>query len=129
MTAPVGAHVGKVFESMGDAVVEFLFDWIRLVDQLSDAVGHHLGITLLMTCIVAARTLHTSSVFQQLAALSTAHDAIKLLLYELVSALLHNILFPLMNSSFSAQNKVKWLLVPRVLGEGHGKVDSAYWFK
>jgi len=52
VTAPIGAHVGKVFEAMGNAVVELGLVWIGFGVGLSDTLGDNLGVTLLVTRIV-----------------------------------------------------------------------------
>jgi hypothetical protein len=53
MTAPICTHVREVFESMRNAVVELCFVWVRLGIRLSDALGDHLRIALLVASVVA----------------------------------------------------------------------------
>ena len=53
MTAPIGTHVGEVFETMRNAVVELRLVWIGFGVRLGDALGYHLWIALLVTRVVA----------------------------------------------------------------------------
>jgi hypothetical protein len=53
VAAPVGAHVGKVDEAVGNAMVELGLVWIRLRIGLRDALGDHLGIALFVAGVLA----------------------------------------------------------------------------
>jgi hypothetical protein len=68
MAAPVGAHVRKGLEPVGNAVVELGFVRIGFGIGLRDALGDDLGITLLVAGVVAVGTLHACRVFEEVAA-------------------------------------------------------------
>jgi hypothetical protein len=116
MTAPVSTHVGKVFEAMGNAMVEFGLVWVGFGVRLRDTFGNDFRITLLVASVVTVRTLHTGSVLEELAAKSATHDVVELLLHELVAILFNDLFFTLANSAFATKSDVKWRLVARVLG-------------
>jgi hypothetical protein len=116
MTAPISAHVGKVFESMRDAMVEFGLIWIGLGVRLRDTLGDHLWVTLLVASVIAVRTLHAGSVLEELTTESATHDVIELLLHEFVAILFDNFFFALANSAFATKSDVEWCLITRVLG-------------
>lgn len=126
VTAPIGTHVGKVLEAMGNAVVELGLVWVGFGVGLSDALGNNLGVTLLVARVVAVRTLHTGGVLEKFTTERTTHDVVELLLDELVSVLLDDIFFALTNGTFTTKTKIEGLLVAGVFGEGHGKVDATY---
>lgn len=69
-----------------------------------------------MTSIVAVRTLHSSSIFEEFAAKRATHDVVELLLHKLVTILLNDLFFTLANSTFPAKTYVECLLVMRVFG-------------
>lgn len=106
-------------------MVEFGFIRICLGIRLCDTLGDHLGVTLLVTCVIAVGTLHTSRVLQKVAAESAAHDVVELLLHKLVSVLLDHIFLALTDSTLSAKANIERSLVLRVFGKGHGKVDTS----
>ena len=64
-----------------------------------------------MASILAVRALHASRVLEKLAAESTAHDVVKLLLHELVTILLDDLLLSLANGTFTTKSDIKRLLV------------------
>ena len=82
-----------------------------------------------MTCVIAVGTLHTSSVLEKLAAESTTHDVVELLLDKFVAILLHDVFFALSDCTLSAKSKVKRLFVTSVLCKRHCQVNAAYRLK
>ena len=106
-------------------MVEFSFVRVRLGVRLCDTLGDHLGVALLVTSVVAVCTLHTSRILQEIAAQSTTHDVVKLLLHKLVAVLLDHVFLALANGTLSAKTKIEWGLVLRVLGEGHGEMNAS----
>jgi hypothetical protein len=126
VTAPIGTHVGKVFEAMRNAVVELGLVWVGFGIGLSDTLGDNLRITLLVTRVVAVGALHTGGILEEFTTESTTHNVVELLLDELVSVLLDDIFFTLTNGTFATKAKIEGLFVAGVLGKGHGKVDTTY---
>ena len=129
MTAPVGTDIGEVVEPMRDAVVDLFLVRIRFVVCFADTLGNHFRITFGMASILAVRTLHSCRVFEKVAAQSTAHDVVKLLLDKLVSLLLVHDLFLLTNSTLSIQTDVEGTTSTGLFVESHGEMDSTRWFQ
>lgn len=125
MTAPVGAHVGKVLETMRNSVVELCLVWIGLGVGLGDALCDDLGIAFLVASIVAVGALHACSILEKFSTESAAHDVVELLLDKLVSILLDHVLFALTDSTLTTKTKIKGLLVARVLDKGHCEMNTA----
>jgi len=126
VTAPVGTHVGKVFEAVRNAVIELGLVWVGFGVGLSDALGNNLGVALLVTRVVAVRALHTGGILKELATERTTHNVVELLLDELVSVLLDDVFFTLANGTFATKTKIEGLLVAGVFGERHGEVYATY---
>ena len=112
MAAPVRAHVGKVLESVRDTVIQFGFIGVRFCIRLRDTLCYHFRVTFLMASVLAVRTLHASSILEELAAESAAHNVVELLLHKLVPVLLVHLLFALANGSLAAEPSIEGLLVP-----------------
>ena len=129
VAAPVGSHVGKVDEAMGNAMVQFGLVRIGLGVGLRDALGHNLRIAFLVARVLAVRALHTGSVLEELSAESAAHDVVELLLHELVSVLLDDLFFALANGTLSTQAVGKGLRASGVLDEGHGQMYASNGFQ
>jgi hypothetical protein len=115
MAAPVGAHVGEGVPAMRNTVVDLGLVRIRLGIGLSNALGDDFSVALLMAREFTVGALHTSGVFEQFSAQSTAHDVVKLLLDELVAILLVNFFLLLSDCALSTQTEIKRLLVLIVL--------------
>ena len=58
MTAPIRAHVGKIFKAMGYSMIYFLFIRICLGIRLTDAFGYNFGVAFLVAGKFAVLTLH-----------------------------------------------------------------------
>jgi hypothetical protein len=114
VAAPIGSHVRKRFKSVGDTVVELGFVRIGFSIRLRDALGDDLGIALLMTGVVAVRTLHTCRVLEEVAAERATHDVVELLLHKLVAVLLDNLFLALADSALATKTNVERLLVVSV---------------
>jgi hypothetical protein len=83
---------------------------------LRDTLGNDLRIALFVTSVVAIRTLHAGSVFEELATEGAAHDVVELLLHELVAILFDDLFFTRANSALSTESDIKGCLVSSVLG-------------
>jgi len=116
MTTPISTHIGEVLETMRDTVVEFGFVRIGFGVGLSDTLGDDLGITLFVAGVIAVRALHASSILEELAAESTTHNVVELLLHKFVTVLFDHLFLSLTNSAFPAESNVKWRLVTGVFG-------------
>lgn len=124
MTAPVSTHIGEVFETMWNTVVEFCLIRIGLGIGLSDALCDDFGVALLVASVVAVGALHASSVLEEFGTESAAHDVVELLLHKLVSILLDHILLALTDGALTTQTEIEGLFVAGVLDKGHGEMDS-----
>lgn len=116
MAAPVGSHVCKWFEAVGNAVVELRFVRIGLGIRLGDALGDHLLVALFVASVSAVCALHAGSVLEKLAAKRASHNVVKLLLDKLVAILLHNFLLALTNGTLAVETNVKRPTVLDLLG-------------
>jgi uncharacterized protein (UPF0212 family) len=114
VAAPVGSHVRKGLESVGNAVVELGFVRIGFGVGLCDTLGNDLGIALFVAGVVAVSTLHACRVFEEIAAERAAHDVVELLLHELVAILFDDLFLALTNSSLATKTDVERLLVVSV---------------
>lgn len=84
MTTPIGAHIRKPLETMGDTVVQFLLVGICFRIRFADALCDDLWVALFMTCVFTILALHAGRILQEVSAKSTTHDIIKLLQNELM---------------------------------------------
>src|SRR5215471_15980861 len=107
MAAPIGRDVGIPFKTMGYAVVDFLLIWVGFVVGLAYAFGNNLWIALLVTSILAIRTLHTCGILQEISAERTAHNVIELLRNEFVSLFFMYFFFLLTDRTLSIKTNVK----------------------
>ena len=101
---------------MRNAVIELLLIWICFRIGLADTFCDDFGIAAFMTEVLAVFTLHAGCVLEELSAKSTAHDAVKLLVDELVAVLLLNLLLPLADSAFAPEADIEGSLAPVLLG-------------
>lgn len=111
---------------MGNAVIEFLFVWIRLGIRFANTFGNHLWIALLMASVFAIFALHASRVFQEVAAKGAAHDVVELLKHEFVSVKLVDLLLALADGSFTVQPNIEGLLVLVLFCEAYRKLNSTH---
>lgn len=124
VTTPVGTHIGEVFETMWNAVVEFCLIRIGLSIGLGDALCDDFGVALLVAGVVAVGALHAGCVLEEFGTESAAHDVVELLLHKLVSILLDHVLFALTDGTLTTQTEIEGLFVAGVLDKGHGEVNS-----
>ena len=115
MATPIGAQVGKSFESMRYAMIEFLFVRIGLSIGLAYALGNDFGETVRVTSIFAVFALHARRVFEELATERASHDTIELLSDELVAILFLDLFFALSDGTFSAKAGVETNFPPVLL--------------
>lgn len=87
-------------------MVDLLLVGIGLRVTLADTLRNHTRITLCMTSVLAILTLHACRVLEEISAKRTTHDVVELVLYELVSVHLVNLLLALTNSTLSAKTEV-----------------------
>lgn len=116
MAAPVRGDVGKAFESVGNAVVDFLLVRIGLVVGFADTLGDNLRVTLAVASVLAIRTLHTGSILEEFSTQCTAHNVVKLLGDELVALLLVNLLLLLAHGTLTVKTNVKGTAVLQLFG-------------
>jgi hypothetical protein len=116
MATPISGNVGKPFKAMRDAVVDLLLVGIRLVVRLANTFRDNFGVALSVAGILAVGTLHSSSVFQEIAAKRATHDVVELLRDELVTLLLVYFLLPLSDRTLTVETDVERSSVLRVLG-------------
>lgn len=67
MTTPICAHIRKLLETMGNAVIDLLLVGIGLRIRLTDTLGNNAGIALRVTSVLAIFALHTSRILEELA--------------------------------------------------------------
>lgn len=104
-------------------MVDLFLVRVRFRVGLADTLGDDTGITLGVAGVFAVLALHAGRIFEEVAAKSTAHDVVKLLLDELVPIHLVHIFFPLSNSTLSAKTKIELLTFLGLLDEIHAQLD------
>jgi len=123
VTAPIGAHVRERFEAMRNAMIELLFGGIRVRVGLADTFRDHLGIAFLMACILAIFALHTSGIFEEVAAERASHDVVELLNHKLMAVQLVDLFFALANSTLAVEPNIERSPVFVMFGETHCQLD------
>jgi hypothetical protein len=116
MATPIGRNIGEILETMRNTVVNFLLVGISLVVGLADAFRDHFGITLPMASVLAILTLHTSSVFQEIATKSTTHDVVELLRDKFVTLLLMNLFLSLADGALSIKTDIEGSAIFQLFG-------------
>ena len=116
VATPVGGDVGEAFETMGNAVVDFLFVRIGLVVGLADTLGDDLGIALFVASVLAIRTLHACGILEEFSTKRTAHDVVELLRDELVALLLVDLFLLLAHGTLTVKTDVKGTAVLQLFG-------------
>ena len=92
---------------MGDTMIQFLFIWVGFCVGLAYAFGDYFPVALLVAGVFAILTLHTSRIFEELAAEGTTHNIIELLKHKLVPVQLVYLFFPLTNGTFTVESNVE----------------------
>lgn len=105
-------------------MIELGFVWVCFGVRLRNTLSDHSRVALLVTRVIAVGALHTSRVFEKVAAECAAHDVVELLLHKLVTILLDHVFLALTNSSLSTKTDIECCLVLRVFSEGHRKVNA-----
>ena len=59
MAAPICTHIGKLLETMRNAMVDLLFIWIGFVIRLADAFRDDFRVAFSVAGVLAIRALHT----------------------------------------------------------------------
>lgn len=88
---------------MRNAVIDLLFIRIGFSIGLADTLGDNFLIASFVTGVLAVCALHTSRVFQKVAAKSTTHNVVEGLRGELVAVLLNNVFFLLPHGTFTSK--------------------------
>lgn len=101
VATPVCRDVGESFETMGNAMVDFLLVRVGFVICLTDTLGDNLRVAFFVASVLAIRALHTRSIFKEFSTQRTAHDVVELLCDELVALLLVNIVFLLTHGTLT----------------------------
>ena len=122
MTAPIGANIGEIVETVRNAVIDLLFIRIGLVICLANAFRDDLGIAFGVAGVLAIGTLHASGVFEEVTAQGAPHNVVELLFDELVALLLNDLLLLLSYSALSVQAEVKRSTSTCLLLEAHCQV-------
>ena len=107
MTAPIGPHVGKILESVWDAMIELLLVRIGFRIRFADTFGNNFRVALFMARIFAIPALHTGGVFQELPAKGTTHDVVELLEHKLMAVKFMDFFFALANGAFTVKTNVE----------------------
>jgi len=107
VTTPICTHVGKLFETMRNAVIDLLLVWISLCVRLADTLRNHACIALRVASIFAVFALHTSRVLQEIAAQCTTHNIVELLLDKFVAVHLVDLLLALTDGTLSVKSNIK----------------------
>lgn len=110
-------------------MIDFFFVRVGFVVRLANTFGDDLGITFLMTCVLAIGTLHSSGVFEKVSAKCTAHDIVELLLDEFVPLLLMNLFLLLSESALAIETEIEWTSLAKLLLETHSKMNSTSRFQ
>jgi hypothetical protein len=126
VATPVRGDVGKAFESVGNAVVDFLLVRIGLVIGFADTLGDNLGVTLAVAGVLAIRTLHAGSILEELSTQCTTHNVVELLGDKLVALLLMNFLLLLAHSTLTVKTNVKGTAVLQLFGYNQLAYDSSF---
>lgn len=82
-----------------------------------------------MTSVFAVFALHTSGVFQKIAAKRTSHNVVKLLRYKLVPIHLMDNFLTLTDGSFSVEAEVKRPAILGLLNKAEGEMNLACRFQ
>lgn len=107
MAAPICTHIGKLLETMRNAMVDLLFIWVCLCIGLADTFCNHACIALRVASVFAVFALHTRRVLEEIATQCTTHDVVELLLHELVTIHLVDLFLPLADSTLSVESNIE----------------------
>lgn len=107
MAAPIGPHIGEIFESVWDTMIKLLLIWVGFRIRFADTFCDYLGVAFFVACIFAILTLHTGGVFEKFSAQSTTHDIVKLLKDKFMAVKLMDFFFTLADSAFSVETNVE----------------------
>lgn len=106
-------------------MVDLFFLGVCLRVALADAFGNYTLVAFRVTRILAVLTLHAGGVFEKIAAESTSHDVVELLLDKFVAIHFVDLFFALTNSTLSAETDVDGALVTVLLVETHLQLNLA----
>lgn len=116
MTTPIRRDVGKILETMRDAMIDFLLIRIGFVVGFTDTLCNNFRIALAMARVFTILTLHAGCILKELSAERTAHDIIELLGNEFVSLFLVDFFFSLTNRTLSIQTNIKRSAILQLFG-------------
>jgi hypothetical protein len=116
VTTPIGRDIGKIFEPVGDPMIDFLFVGVGFVIGLANTLCDDLWIALAVAGVLAILTLHASSVCEKFTTEGTAHDVVKLLCDKLVSLLFVDLLLPLSHGTLAVETDIEGASVFQLLG-------------
>lgn len=108
---------------MRNTVVDLLLVRIGLGIAFANALRNDALVAFRMTGVLAIFTLHACRVLEEIPTECTAHDVVKLVLYELVAVHLVNLLLALTDSSLSSKTQVNLSSDLVGLFEAHLKLD------
>ena len=107
MTAPIGAHVGKILKPVWDAMVELFLIRVGFRIRFADTFGNDLGVALFMARIFTIFALHAGGVFQKLPTKSTTHYVVELLEHKFMAVQFMNFFFALADGAFTIKTNVE----------------------
>lgn len=116
MTAPIRRNIGKVFETMRDAMVDFFFIGISLVVGFADTLCDDFRVALAMASVFTILALHPSGILEELSTERTTHNVVELLSNEFVSLFLVDFFFPLTNRTLPIQTNIEWPAILQLFG-------------
>lgn len=108
MATPVGGHIRKRLESVRNTVVDLLLVRIRLSIAFTDALRNDTRVAFRMASVLAILALHARRVLEEIPAQRAAHYVVELMLDELVSVHLVDLLLALSNGTLTSQAHVYW---------------------
>jgi hypothetical protein len=110
-------------------VVDLLLVWISFGITLADTFRHHAGVTLGVASVFAVFALHSRGVLEEIPTESTTHNVVELVLDELVTEHLVNLLLALTNGTLSTKSEIHRSAIRVGLDEGHFKLDLSSGFQ
>ena len=68
MATPICTHIGKLFKTMRNTMVDLFLVRIRFCVRLADTFGNNICVALRVASVLAILALHTGGVFQEVTA-------------------------------------------------------------
>lgn len=126
MTAPIGSHIRERLEPVRNAMVDLFLVRIGFGVALTDALGNDALVALGVASVFAVLALHAGRVFEEIAAESTAHDVVELMLDKLVAVHLVDFLLALADGALSTETDVDGSSIFVLLDKVHLELDLSH---